>query len=361
MEQRRFTAAPARGRRVGIRRPSGGPHAHDGSGPHQRSRPAPSPPARRDPEPRLLRRRVRGRPAIGSVSLFADSIDFLEDTSVNVLILVALGWSAPRPRAHRHGARASSCSSRGSPRCGRPGRSSRPGAARARAPSLAGAGALAVNLTCALLLARYRHHGGSLAKAAFLSARNDVVRQRRDRRRRAGRPRAWRSAWPDLIVGLGIAAMNVGAAKEILEAAREEHRSAEPWYPIGGSAYTRDGGPTEGPASSLMGERVNSHVTAFYARTAARERVAAPDERLRPTPAIGVVDTAVLGHFTCLVPHGGMLLAAGVARPDPCAEPGVRDPARAQRLPTSCRRLSTSRRPSSRHCQRTASRPCSCR
>jgi Co/Zn/Cd efflux system component len=34
--------------------------------------------------------------AIGSVSLFADSIDFLEDTSVNLLILVALRWSAPR-------------------------------------------------------------------------------------------------------------------------------------------------------------------------------------------------------------------------------------------------------------------------
>jgi Co/Zn/Cd efflux system component len=29
--------------------------------------------------------------AIGSVSLFADSIDFLEDASVNFLILVALG------------------------------------------------------------------------------------------------------------------------------------------------------------------------------------------------------------------------------------------------------------------------------
>ncbi len=32
--------------------------------------------------------------AIGSVSLFADSIDFLEDASVNTLILIALGWSA---------------------------------------------------------------------------------------------------------------------------------------------------------------------------------------------------------------------------------------------------------------------------
>lgn len=34
--------------------------------------------------------------AIGSASLFADSIDFLEDTSVNLLIAVALGWSTRR-------------------------------------------------------------------------------------------------------------------------------------------------------------------------------------------------------------------------------------------------------------------------
>src|SRR5215831_3256729 len=33
---------------------------------------------------------------IRSVSLFADSIDFLEDASVNGLILVALGWNARR-------------------------------------------------------------------------------------------------------------------------------------------------------------------------------------------------------------------------------------------------------------------------
>ncbi len=32
--------------------------------------------------------------AIGSVSLFADSVDFLEDASVNFLILAAIGWTA---------------------------------------------------------------------------------------------------------------------------------------------------------------------------------------------------------------------------------------------------------------------------
>ena len=34
--------------------------------------------------------------AIGSVSLFAGSIDFLEDALVNFLIFMALGWSAAR-------------------------------------------------------------------------------------------------------------------------------------------------------------------------------------------------------------------------------------------------------------------------
>ena len=34
--------------------------------------------------------------AIGSVSLFADSVDFLEDAAVNLLIATALAWSATR-------------------------------------------------------------------------------------------------------------------------------------------------------------------------------------------------------------------------------------------------------------------------
>lgn len=40
---------------------------------------------------------------------------------------------------------------------------------------LAGLGALAVNVCCAYMLAAYRHHSGSLTKAAFLSARNDAL------------------------------------------------------------------------------------------------------------------------------------------------------------------------------------------
>ena len=37
-----------------------------------------------------------------------------------------------------------------------------------------GLGALAVNLCCAMLLARFRNSSGSLTRAAFLSARNDA-------------------------------------------------------------------------------------------------------------------------------------------------------------------------------------------
>lgn len=34
------------------------------------------------------------------------------------------------------------------------------------------------------------------------------------------------SVWPDVVVGLGIATMNLDAAHEVLEAARAEHREA---------------------------------------------------------------------------------------------------------------------------------------
>ncbi len=161
--------------------------------------------------------------AIGSVSLFADSIDFLEDASVNLLIALALGWSATS-RAHLGMALA--------------GILLIPGLAtlwmawiKFMAPmppaplllTLAGMGALAVNLSCAFMLARVRAHSGSLTRAAFLSARNDTVANVAIIA--TGFVTGYtHSAWPDLIAGLGIAAMNAGAAREVWRAAREEHR-----------------------------------------------------------------------------------------------------------------------------------------
>ena len=158
---------------------------------------------------------------IGSVSLFADSIDFLEDTSLNLLILMALGWSA-RNRARVGMALAAILLVPGLATLWTAwAKFALPLAPDASALSLTGAGALVVNLACAFLLASYRHHSGSLSKAAFLSARNDAFAN-------LGiigaglLTIALRSAWPDLIVGLAIAAMNADAAREVFAAARRE-------------------------------------------------------------------------------------------------------------------------------------------
>lgn len=162
---------------------------------------------------------------IGSIALFADSIDFLEDASVNLLIFLALGWSL-RARAKVGMALA--------------GVLLLPALAlvwalwqKLHAPlppaplplSVTGLGAMAVNLFCATLLSRYRHHAGSLTRAAFLSARNDVLANVAIVL--AGVITAWTaSIWPDVVAGLGIAAMNADAAHEVWQAARGEHRAA---------------------------------------------------------------------------------------------------------------------------------------
>ena len=163
--------------------------------------------------------------AIGSVSLFADSVDFLEDASVNFLIAIALGWSA---------------TSRARVGMALAGILFIPGLATlwtawekflvplppAPLPlSLAGGGALVINLSCAFMLMQFRAHSGSLTRAAFLSARNDVLANIAIIA--AGIVTGYTlSGWPDLIVGLGIAAMNADAAREVWSAAREEHRVA---------------------------------------------------------------------------------------------------------------------------------------
>jgi Co/Zn/Cd efflux system component len=158
---------------------------------------------------------------IGSLALFADSVDFLEDAGINILILIGLGWTlAARARLAM----------------GLAGVMLAPAAAflwtlwlKLQAPvapdavplTLLGLGALAVNLTGALLLARHRNAGGSLMKAAFLSARNDAAAN-------AGIIGAglatvvWSSVWPDVVVGLAIAAMNLDAARDVWTAARRE-------------------------------------------------------------------------------------------------------------------------------------------
>jgi len=162
---------------------------------------------------------------IRSVSLFADSVDFLEDTSVNLLIFFALAWSE-KTRARIGMAMAAILLV--------PalaflwslwGKLADPVPPEPFALSVTGLGALVINTGCAVLLARFRSHGGSLTKAAFLSARNDAIANMAIIAAGLLTAYLWRSIWPDVIVGLGIAAMNLDAAREVWEAAHEEHEA----------------------------------------------------------------------------------------------------------------------------------------
>jgi Co/Zn/Cd efflux system component len=163
---------------------------------------------------------------IGSVSLFADSVDFLEDALVNILILVALGWTA-KNRARIGMTLAAILLVPGIATLWTAWEKFNvPVAPSPFALSITAIGALAINVFCAFLLAKHRHHSGSLTRAAFLSARNDALANVAIIAAGLVTAFAWRSAWPDLIVGLAIAAVNADAAREVWTAAREEHGAA---------------------------------------------------------------------------------------------------------------------------------------
>ena len=164
--------------------------------------------------------------AIGSIALIADSLDFLEDAAINLLIFAGIGWSV-RNRARLGMVLAAILVI--------------PGLATAYAAwekfsdltppaplalTLTGLAALAVNLACAAMLARHRDGGGSLTRAAYLSARNDAYANLAIIA--AGLVTALTlSPWPDLVAAAGIAVLNADSAGDILRAARAEWRAAK--------------------------------------------------------------------------------------------------------------------------------------
>lgn len=158
---------------------------------------------------------------IGSVSLAADAADFVEDAAINLLIFFAVLWSARRRALVGRGlalivlipavtALVTAVMKIMDP--------TRPATA---ALTVTAAGALLVNLVCASILVRHRHHSGSLARAAWLAARNDALANVAILGA-AAVALAWASGWPDIIVGLGIAAVNADAAVKVWRAAQKE-------------------------------------------------------------------------------------------------------------------------------------------
>jgi Co/Zn/Cd efflux system component len=159
--------------------------------------------------------------AIGSVALLADSVDFLEDTAVNLLIVLALGWSLrARSRAGKIvafvillpavAAAWQIFAKVGNPEPPRP------------VPlMITAAGAVVVNAVAALILLRVRRHGGSLTHGAWLAARNDVAVNLAISAMGL-LTAATGSGWPDIVLGAAIIALNATAAREVWRIAESE-------------------------------------------------------------------------------------------------------------------------------------------
>lgn len=162
-----------------------------------------------------------------SVALIGDSIDFLEDASINILIALAIGWSLRKRQVVTYFLAILLLV---------PGvaflwnaihQILSPEIPVGEGMSVVGFGALIINVFCAFLIARHRSEEGGLVMAAFYSARNDAIANLLIIG--AGFITVLTpSIWPDLIIGIAIFVMNADAAKEVIEASRnegKEHRS----------------------------------------------------------------------------------------------------------------------------------------
>ena len=158
---------------------------------------------------------------IRSVSLLADSIDFIEDASINFLIFFAISLTLAKkakvsiilsiimlsPALTALWAIWQQVLYQEPP--------------RPIELSLVAFGALIVNCLCTFILIRFKNFSGSLTRGAFLSARNDVL---------ANIAIIltgiitffYPSIWPDIIVGIFIAYIRAESALEIFNKAMKE-------------------------------------------------------------------------------------------------------------------------------------------
>lgn len=164
--------------------------------------------------------------AIGSASLAADSADFLEDTAINLLVFVAVAWPAQRRRVAGSVLAALILIPAIATIVMVVTKLINPVAPSPEGLTGVAVGALVVNVICAVILLRLRDQGSSLAKGAWLAARNDALANLLIIV--AGLLTfVWSTAWFDIVVGAIIAVINLSAAKEVWEESREEHASVE--------------------------------------------------------------------------------------------------------------------------------------
>ena len=161
-----------------------------------------------------------------SVALFSDSLDFLEDASVNILIFLSFSlaviWRARLSYIFAFLLLLPGCSFLYNALQ----QISNPNTPNGDGMSIVGLGALGVNIYCAIILNKFKEIKGGLAKAAYFSARNDAIANILIII--AGIVTLfWLSAIPDLIVGSMIFLMNADSARAILKATNREHRDSK--------------------------------------------------------------------------------------------------------------------------------------
>lgn len=161
-----------------------------------------------------------------SVALFSDSLDFLEDASVNTLIFLSFSlaviWRARLSYIFAFLLLLPGCSFLYNALQ----QISSPITPSGEGMSIVGLGALCINIYCAIILNKFKEITGGLAKAAYFSARNDAIANVLIII--AGIVTLfWLSAIPDLIVGSMIFLMNADSARAILKAANREHKDSK--------------------------------------------------------------------------------------------------------------------------------------
>lgn len=157
----------------------------------------------------------------GSQALKADSLDFLGDGSITLVGLLALSWSAV---ARSRTALTQGCflAALGIGVIASAGWRAF-NAVPPEADLMGGIGvvALIVNVTAALVLARFRGSGDANARAIWLFSRNDALANVAVIA--AAGLVAWTgSAWPDLVVAAVIALLFLHSAYDIIRDARKE-------------------------------------------------------------------------------------------------------------------------------------------
>lgn len=156
-----------------------------------------------------------------SQALKADSLDFIGDGSITLVGLLALGWAATR-RARVAMTQGLFLGALGLGVIGfalwRALNASPP---EAELMGGIGVAALAVNITAALVLRRFREGGDAQARAIWLFSRNDALANIAVII--AAGLVAWTGqAWPDLAVAAGIATLFLHSAVEIIRDSKRD-------------------------------------------------------------------------------------------------------------------------------------------